>query len=169
MVDKEIIMALNKNKKSELIDKYSKILDKAKSLVYVKFRGLNVKDTEALRKQLYNEGINYTVVKKTLWERALNTKNYQGDKPEISEEMAVIGGEDLLIPARLANDFAKAHKGVFGILGGIFEGNFKDMNSMLEIATIPSREVLLSQIAYLFKSPIQRLAIGLNEVAKTKN
>ena len=97
-------MALNKNQKTELIKKYSDTLDKAKTFVYVKFKGLSVKDTEALRKKLYTEGISYNVVKKTLWNRALDTKNISGDKPEIVEEMAVIAGEDLLAPARLAND-----------------------------------------------------------------
>ncbi len=162
-------MALSKDKKSELIKKYSDTLDKAKTFVYVKFKGLNVKDTESLRKQLFAEGISYNVVKKTLWDRALSNKNIAGDKPEIMDEMAVIAGEDLLAPARIANDFAKEHKNVFSIIGGIFDGNFKDQASMMEIATIPSREVLISQIAFLFKSPMQRLAIGINEVAKTKN
>lgn len=162
-------MALNKNQKEELIKKYSDILDKAKTFVYVKFKGLNVKDTESLRKKLFQENISYNVVKKTLWNRAVDTKNLSGEKPNITEEMAVIAGEDLLAPARLANDFAKEHKGIFAILGGVFDGVFKDEKSMMEIATIPSREVLISQIAFLFKSPMQRLAIGINEVAKKKN
>ncbi|HPX52598.1 MAG TPA: 50S ribosomal protein L10 [Candidatus Paceibacterota bacterium] len=161
-------MALSKDKKSELIDKYSDILNKAKTLVYVKFKGLNVKDTEALRKKLYAENISYSVVKKTLWDRALTSKKIEGEKPEVSEEVAVIAGEDLLAPARLAHDFSKEHKESFSIIGGIFDGIFKDQQSMMEIATIPSREVLISQIAFLFKSPMQRLAIGINEVAKKK-
>ena len=161
-------MALSRDKKSELIDKYSDILDKAKTLVYVKFKGLNVKDTEALRKKLYAENISYSVVKKTLWDRALTSKKIEGEKPEVSEEVAVIAGEDLLAPARLAHDFSKEHKESFSIIGGIFDGIFKDQQSMMEIATIPSREVLISQIAFLFKSPMQRLAIGINEVAKKK-
>lgn len=161
-------MALNKNQKSELIEKYSNILDKAKTFVYVKFKGLTVKDTEALRKKLFAEGISYNVVKKTLWNRAVDTKNISGDKPEIGEEMAVIAGEDLLAGARIANDFSKEHKGIFSIIGGIFDGEFKNDKAMLEIATIPSREVLLSKIAFLLKSPMQRLAIGINEVAKKK-
>ncbi len=161
-------MALSKNKKSELIEKYSNILDGAKTFVYVKFKGLTVKDTENLRKKLFAENISYSVVKKTLWNRALDTKKISGDKPEIVEEMAVIAGSDLLAPARIANDFAKEHKGVFAIIGGVFDGIFKDQKSMMEIATIPSREVLLSQIAFLLKSPMQRLAIGINEVAKKK-
>lgn len=161
-------MALSKDKKSELIKKYSDSLDKAKTFVYVKFKGLNVKDTESLRKKLFAEGISYNVVKKTLWDRALSNKNITGEKPEITSEMAVIAGEDLLLPAKIANDFAKEHKAVFGILGGIFDGSFKDQASMMEIATIPRREVLISQIAFLFKSPMQRLAIGIDEVAKKK-
>lgn len=162
-------MALTKNKKSELIDEYSKILDDAKTLVYVKFKGLNVKNTEAIRKQLYKEGIKYNVVKKTLWDRAADTKQYTGEKPVVSEEMAVIAGVDLLAPARIAHDFSKLYRNIFGIVGGIFDGKYQSEVEMKSIATIPSREVLISQIAFLLKSPIQRLAIGLNEVAKTKN
>lgn len=161
-------MALSKNKKVDLIKKYSETLDNAKTFVYVKFKGLSVKDTESLRKKLFAEGISYNVVKKTLWNRAVDTKSVSGDKPEIESEMAVIAGEDLLTPARIANDFAKEHKGIFSIIGGIFDGVFKDQASMMEIANIPSREVLISQIAFLLKSPMQRLAIGINEVAKKK-
>ncbi len=162
-------MALTKNKKKELIDEYGKILDNAKTFVYVKFKGLNVKDTESIRKQLYKEGIKYNVVKKTLWNRAVDTRKYSGEKPVINEEMAVISGEDMLTPARLANDFSKLHKNIFSIVGGVFDGVFQSEVEMKSIATIPSREVLISQIAFLLKSPIQRLAIGLNEVAKIKN
>jgi large subunit ribosomal protein L10 len=161
-------MALSKNKKSELVEKYSNILDNAKTFVYVNFKGLTVKDTEVLRKKLYAENISYSVVKKTLWNRAVDTKKVSGDKPAIEVEMAVIAGEDLLAPARIANEFSKEHKGLFSIVGGIFDGVFKDQKSMMEIATIPAREVLLSQLAFLLKSPMQRLAIGINEVAKKK-
>ena len=161
-------MALTKNKKSELIAKYQAILNKAKTLVYVKFKGMSVKDTEVIRKNLFAADISYTVVKKTLWDRAVVEKGVLGEKPIINEEVAVIAGEDLLVPARIANDFSKSHKAVFGILGGIFDGSFKDMKSMIEIASIPSREVLISQIAFLLKSPIQKFVISLNEIAKKK-
>ena len=49
---------------------------------------------------------------------------------------------------------------------GVFD--FKSQKEMLSIATIPPREVLLSQLAFLLKSPMQRIAIGLSEVAKSK-
>lgn len=161
-------MALTRTKKAELIASYTDALKNAKSAVYVKFKGLPVGETMNLRKKLFNDGISYTVVKKTLWTRATNAVGIKGEAPEVGEELAVIMSNDLLAPARLTYEFAKTHKDNFGIVGGIFDGEFKDQPSMLAIATIPSREVLLSQIAFLLKSPMQRIAIAVSEVAKKK-
>lgn len=161
-------MALSKAKKVELIDSYTESLKHAQSAVYVSFKGLKVYKQEQLRKKLFVEKMNYTVVKKTLWDRAAAAAGIQGDSPAIDAEMAVLWGEDLLAPARIASEFAKANKKSISILGGIFEGNFKSAAEMTAIANIPTREVLLSQLAYLLKSPMQRLAIGINEVANKK-
>ena len=163
------LMALTRAKKAELISSYTDELKKAKSAVYVKFKGLPVGQTLELRKSLFNEGITYTVVKKTLWDRATTAVGIKGVAPVVGEELAVVMSDDLLKPASLSYEFSKTHKDNFGIVGGIFDGEFKDGVQMLAIATIPPREVLLSQLAYLLKSPITRLAVGLSEVSKTKN
>jgi large subunit ribosomal protein L10 len=161
-------MALKKAKKVELIDSYTEALKGSKSAVYVKFKGLPVSETMLLRSSLFGENIHYTVVKKTLWTRATQAVGIKGEAPLVGEELAVVWGDDLLAPARLAYEFGKTHKDSFGIVGGIFDGEFKDAQSMMAIATIPPREVLLSQLAYLLKSPIQALAIGINAVAMKK-
>lgn len=161
-------MALTRAKKAELIASYSEAVKEANSAVYVKFKGLSVAHTSALRSQLFGENIHYTVVKKTLWKRATDAAGIKGEAPVTGEELAVVHGKDLLSPARIAYEFSKAHKDTFTILGGIFEGEFKSKTEMLSIATIPPREVLLSQLAYLLKSPMTRLAVGLSEVAKSK-
>ena len=161
-------MALTKAKKVELIDVYSESLKNAQSAVYVSFKGLGVAKQEQLRKKLFAEKMNYTVVKKSLWSIAAKAADIKGEAPAVSSEMAVLWGNDLLAPARIANEFAKANKKAIAILGGIFEGSYKDAAEMMTIATIPSREVLLSQIAYLLKSPVQRLAIGIDAVAQKK-
>ncbi len=161
-------MALLRSKKADLISDYTKALKDSKSAVYVKFKGLPVSDTMELRKALFNEGIKYSVVKKTLWSRATDAVGVKGEAPVIGEELAVVYGSDLLAPARMAYEFSKTHKDTFGIIGGIFDGEFKDAVGMLAIATIPPREVLLSQIAYLLKSPMQRFAIAISEVSKKK-
>lgn len=161
-------MALKKAKKAELIESYTTALKSAKSAVYVKFKGLSVGETMDLRGKLFGENTHYTVVKKTLWKLATDNAKITGTAPAVGEELAVVWGEDLLAPARLSYEFAKTHKETFGILGGVFDGEFKDAKAMMEIATIPPREVLLSQLAYLLKSPIQMLAVGLNAVAEKK-
>lgn len=161
-------MALTKAKKVELIDSYTNALKGAKSAVYVKFKGLPVKETMELRGKLFEEGTHYTVVKKTLWTRATQAVGIKGEAPAVGEELAVVWGEDLLTPARLSYEFSKTHKDTFGIVGGIFDGEFKDAKAMMAIATIPPRDVLLSQLAYLLKSPMQRLAVGLAAVAEKK-
>jgi large subunit ribosomal protein L10 len=161
-------MALPRAKKAELIASYTDAVKGAKSAVYVKFKGLSVAETSTLRSQLFNEKTHYTVVKKTLWKRATDAVGIKGEAPVTGEELAVVYGEDLLTPARLSYEFSKTHKDTFTILGGIFDGEFKSQKEMLSIATIPPGEVLLSQLAYLLKSPMQRMAIAVSEVAKKK-
>ena len=161
-------MALLRAKKAELIASYTDAVKGAKSAVYVKFKGLSVAETSKLRGQLFSEKTHYTVVKKTLWKRATDANAIKGEAPDTGAELAVVYGEDLLTPARLSYEFSKTHKDTFTILGGIFDGEFKNQKEMLSIATIPPREVLLSQLAYLLKSPMTKLAVGLNEVALKK-
>lgn len=161
-------MALPKAKKIELIDSYKKSLQSAKSVAYVSFKGLSVKATEELRRSLRAENSSYFVVKKTLWDRAVKEAGISGEMPFVGSEMAVVCSEDLLVPARLSYEFSKTHKGLLTLVGGIFDGQFKSQVEMTAIATIPSREVLLSQLAYLLKSPMQRIAIAVKEVAAQK-
>ncbi len=161
-------MPISRQKKEEIYSKLNDGLKKSKSAVFVNFHGLLVSDLTVLRKTMREAGITYVVAKKTIASKVLNEQGYKGELPELKGELAVVYGEDLLQPAREVSDFEKKFKGKISIVGGMFEGEFKDAAAMKAIANIPSREVLLSQIAYLLKSPIQRLAIAVSEVAKGK-
>ena len=142
-------------------------IKKSESLVFVNFHGLKVSDETILRRELRKVGVGYKVSRKTLLARALKGKA-EGEVPELGGEVAIAYSEDEIGAPREIYNFQKAHKGLVNILGGIFEGKFIDGAKMMEIAMIPSREVLLSKLAFLLKSPIQRLAIAVNEVAKKK-
>ena len=165
---------LLKSKKEEMIKEMEQAIAGSKSLVFVNFHGLKVSDETKLRRELREKGISYKVGRKTLLKRALTGKA-EGEIPELGGEVAIAylptgqaGGNDATGPAREVYNFQKAHKGLLNILGGIFEGKFMSGAYMMELATIPSKEVLLSKIAFLFKSPIQRLALAMSEVAKKK-
>lgn len=161
-------MAITKQKKESLVSELDSLLKNAVSLVFVKFNRLTVADTTTLRRNLRDGGVGYKVAKKTLMKRVLGSKSIAGDMPELPGEIAIAYGSDATAPAREVYTFLKDHKENMEIVGGMFEGKYMSGVQMLEIATIPSREVLLSKIAFLLKSPMQRLAIAVNEVAKTK-
>ncbi len=161
-------MALKKEKKVEVLSTLDASLANANSVVFVKFDKLKVADANALRRSLQKSDIGYLVSKKTLLKRALGTKGITGDMPELQGQIAMAYGSDLLAPAREVFEFQKTHKDYVSIVGGMFEGKYMNASEMMEIATIPGREVLLSKIAYLLQSPMQRLAIAVGQVAEKK-
>ena len=150
-----------------MVKEFEKVIKASESVVFVNFHGLKVSDETVLRRELRNQNVGYKIGRKTLLARALKGKA-EGVLPELSGEVAIAYSKDQTASPREVYNFGKTHKGLLSILGGIFEGKFVDSTRMTEIATIPSREVLLSKIAVLLKLPIQRLAIAVNEVAKTK-
>jgi large subunit ribosomal protein L10 len=159
-------MAITKEKKQSIVASFADILKDAETVVFVKFDKLSVKDAQNLRRGLRAAGVGYKVGKKTLLKRALAEHGYEGELPELPGEIAVAYSTDSIAPAREVFAFQKQLKDNLAIVGGIFEGTYKDQTAMMSLATIPSREVLLSQLAWLLKSPMQRLAIAVNEVAK---
>lgn len=161
-------MALKKEKKVEVLSTLDASLANANSVVFVKFDKLKVADANALRRSLQKSDVGYLVSKKTLLKRALGAKGITGDMPELQGQIAMAYGSDLLAPAREVFEFQKTHKDYVSIVGGMFEGKYVNASEMMEIATIPGREVLLSKIAYLLQSPMQRLAIAVGQVAEKK-
>lgn len=161
-------MALTREKKKEIIGKLEEIVSGAKSLVFVNFHKLNVTDSTKLRKTLNPKKIGYVVTKKTLLKRVLDANKIDGELPLLDGEVALVYGDDSIEPSREIYTFQKDHKDKIKILGGVFEGKFMDAIAMTDIATIPSREVLLGQLVGLLASPIRGLAVVLSEIAKSK-
>ena len=159
-------MALSKEKKESVVKSIAEKIAKAKTLVFVKFKGISVNDLNLVRKSLRESEVFFTVVKKTLLKRALSDRQIEGSLPDLSGEIALVGGEDQLSPARSIFAFQKQYKEKLEIVGGVFEGLYKDKTLMTEIAGIPGKEVLLAQLAQLLSFPIRGLAVTLSEVGK---
>lgn len=162
-------MAITRVKKEEIVAKLEKALKSAKSLVFVNFKGLSVGNTTALRSALKNEGVSYSVAKKTLTKRVLEGAKYEGEIPELPGELSLAWGEDLVAPSREVYSFVKKFPENLKILGGVFEGCYMNQAQILELAQIPTLQVLRGKFVNIINSPIQRIAIALNEVAKLKN
>lgn len=160
-------MAINKAKKQDILVKLEALRDKSESIVFVHYKGLSVANTTAMRKELREKGVGYFVAKKTLMKLAFGDK-FTGTMPELDGEIAVAYSEDAIMPAQSIANFAANFKDNLSIVGGVFQGVFKNQEEMVAIAAIPPLDTLRGMFAQLINSPRQRFAVVLSEVSGTK-
>jgi large subunit ribosomal protein L10 len=162
-------MALTKAEKKEMMQSVETAVKGAKAVVFVNFKGLSVADTVSMRRNLRTNKVGYLVAKKTITRKALESQKIKGTMPEMPGELAIAySSEDLTAPAREIFAVSKKHDKKITIQGGIFDGEYKSKEEMLVIALIPSKQVLYGMFVNLINSPIQRLAIALDQIAKSK-
>ena len=159
-------MAITKEKKVTILAKLGEVKDTADSIVFVHYKGLSVADTTAMRKDLREKGVGMFVAKKTLMMRAFDGA-YTGEVPVLDGEIAVAYSADAMAPAQSMKEFSTKFKDKISIVGGVFQGVYKSQSEMIEIASIPSLQVLRGMFAQLINSPRQRFAVVLNAVAET--
>ena len=158
-------MAITKEQKKVISAKLGDALQST-TAVFVSFKNIGVEDKNILRKALKEYGVSYMVAKKTLLKRAMDAAPVEGEAPDLGDGMvAVAFGDDQMAPAREIFNFGKEHKDMVEIIGGVFEGNFKNKEEMLDIATIPDMKTLRGMFANLLNSPLQRFAIVLDRKA----
>ena len=161
-------MPITKQKKEEIIKDLHSKLEKSLISVFVNFHGLGVKDVSELRNGLRKEGIDYKVAKKTLINRALDGFGFNGEKPLLEGELAlVLGYDDAVAPVRNLFSFIKKHKEKIKILGGVFEKAYIDKSVVSALAVIPPREALLSQLVNVINSPVQGMVGALSGVMRS--
>jgi large subunit ribosomal protein L10 len=161
-------MVLTKSKKQSVIEEYSQKLKGQALLMFVNFHGLSVAKSTKLRKELRASGIGYNVLKKTLLKRVLDSLGFT-DVPKLNGEVGVIyaTGEVTEAP-RIVAKFIKQEKEGLVILGGVYESKSVGDDVIKRLAAIPSREVLLTQLAFILTQPVAGFARALQEVSKSK-
>ena len=161
-------MAITKAKKETILAKLNDVKNDSESVVFVKFRGMKVVDSTAMRSDLREKGVGYFVAKKTLMKRAFDGA-FEGTMPELEGEIAVAYSADAIAPAQQIKEYAGKYKDNIVIAGGIFQGVYKDAVEMTEIASIPPLPVLRGMFVNVINSPIQGLVLALNAVAEKKS
>ena len=161
-------MAITKAKKVDILSRLTEVKDTSDSIVFVHYKGLSVAATTAMRKELRDKGIGMFVAKKTLMGRAFDGA-FTGTMPTLDGEIAVAYSADPMAPAQSMKEFGVKFKDKISIVGGVFQGVYKNQEEMIEIASIPSLDVLRGMFAQLINSPRQRFAVVLDAVATTKN
>ena len=160
-------MAITKEKKQTILAKLDGVKKDSESIVFVRFNGLAVANSTAMRKTLREGGVGYFVAKKTLMKRAFQGA-FEGEMPDLDGEIAVAYSADAIAPAQKIKEFTTKYKDNLAIAGGIFQGVYKDAAEMTEIASIPPLQVLRGMFVNLINSPIQGLVISLNQIAEKR-
>ena len=152
--------------KQPIVQEISEMINGAQSVVVVDYRGLTVAEDTQLRKQLREAGVSYKVYKNTLVNRAVEGTEFESLRDSLEGPNAfAVSTEDATAPARVLAEFAKKAPNL-EINAGVVEGTFYDAEGMKAIASVPSREVLLSKLLGSIQSPITNLARVLNQIAE---
>lgn len=152
--------------KQPIVDEIKSSLDGAASAVLVDYRGISVAEDTELRKSLREAGVIYKVYKNTLLKRAFEGTDYAQLDQHLEGTTAIaIGKDDATAPARLLNDFMKKCEAI-SFKASIIEGTYYDENGTKVIATIPSREVLISKLLGSLQSPVTNFARVIKQIAE---
>ena len=152
--------------KQPIIAEISSNIKDAAAVVLVDYRGITVAQDTVLRKQLREAGVFYKVYKNTMMTRAFKGTEFEGLMENFEGTNAIaVSKEDATAPARIINNFAKECPAL-EMKAGIVDGVLYDANGMKEIASIPSREELLSKFLGSIQSPITNFARVLNQIAE---
>ena len=155
-----------KAQKAAIVAEISEQIKDADSIVVVDYRGLTVAQDTQLRKSLREAGVVYKVYKNTFITSAIKGTDFEGIAPLLEGPTAIaIGKEDATAPARVIAKFAKDAKAL-EIKGGVVEGSVYDVKGIEKIATIPSRDELISKLLGSLQSPITNFARVMNQLAE---
>lgn len=161
---------MNKNRqlKEAKVAEIKGKLEKAQAVILADYQGLTVEEDTQLRKNLRETGIEYKVYKNKLVVLAAKELGLDGIEKYLEGPVAIaFSYEDATAPARILNDFAKTHKKL-ELKAGIVEGEVFDTEKIIQIASIPSKEVLIAKLLGSIKAPLSNLAYLLSAIKDQK-
>lgn len=153
-------------KKQEVIDEIKSRITDSNGIVLFDYRGLTDAEAKELRRSLRNSGADYKVYKNTLMARALNDLNIDL-ADNLTGPSALAYSEDQIAPIKVLTDFAKKHPAVI-LKVGIVDNEVTDKAKLASLATIPSRDGLLTMLAGGMIGIVKDLSICLDLYSKEK-
>lgn len=162
------MISKNRELKEVKVKEIKEKLEKAQGLVFSTYQGLTVEEDTELRKKLRAEGIEYKVYKNSLTQLAAKEAGITNIDSFLTGAVSIaFGYNDATAPARVLNAFAKDHKKL-ELKGAYVDGKAYDANKVIELASIPSREVLIAKLLGSFMAPISSFVYLIDAVAKSK-
>src|SRR5438270_3314747 len=156
---------MKRPEKERLVAELKAKLDGANALYYTDFTGLNVKRMTDLRRRLRRANVEYVVIKNTLALRAVNESGLVGER--LRGPTGLVVAKDAVVAAKVITDFAKENEQKPAVKGGMFEGKAIDKAQVTKLASMPSREQMLSELGAGLQSPMAAFVGALNGLLYT--
>lgn len=150
-------MSLNRNEKAAVIEEVAAQAAKSQTLALAEYRGLTVENLNKLRVDARAKGVYLHVLKNTLARRAVAGTPFEVASESMVGPLIYGFSEDAVAAAKVIADFAKGNDKLV-VKAGAYAGKALDADGVKALASVPSKEVLLAQIAGLLMSPVQRMA-----------
>src|SRR3954463_16503602 len=153
---------MKRTDKEQLVRDLKQKIEGATALYYTDFTGLNVKRMTQLRRSLRKAGVEYVVIKNTLALRAVNESGLVGER--LRGPTGLVVTKDAVGAAKIITDFAKANDSKPEVKGGVFEGKPIDKAQVTKLASMPSREQMLSELGASMQAPMAAFAGAMNSL-----
>ena len=160
-------MSLNKSEKQTVVADVTAQEARSQTLALAEYRGLTVAHLDVLRRQARDKGVYLHVLKNTLARRAVAGTPFEVASESMVGPLIYGFSEDAVAAAKVLSDFAKGNDKLI-VKGGAYAGKSLNADGVKALASVPSKEVLLSQLLGLMQSPISRLARVLAAVAEKR-
>jgi large subunit ribosomal protein L10 len=160
-------LSLNRSEKEAVISDVTELAAQAQTLVMAEYRGITVADMTKLRSNARSNGVNLSVLKNTLARRAVAGSSFEIVADQMTGPLIYGFSTDAVAAAKVVAEFAKTNDKLV-IRGGAYGGKALDANGVKQLASIPSKEVLLAQLCGLLMSPMSRTAVVLGALATQK-
>ena len=159
-------MSANLESKKELVAEIKDKLSRAKCVVFVDYRGLNVAQDTEMRTEFRKNNSDYKVYKNRLVLRAANELGISGLEEHLQGTSAIaFGYEDEVSAAKIVSQVGEKTN-TLSIKCGLLNGKLISSDEVKTLAKIPSREELIGKLLFIFQNPMRSLAVAINEIAK---
>src|SRR5690625_1892544 len=154
--------------KKQIVNEISEKFKGSESSVLVDYRGLNVAEITALRKELRDNNIDYKVYKNTMTRRAIENTELEDLKKELVGPTAIaFGKDDVVSPAKILHNFSNEHEAL-EIKGGVIEVKVASLDEIKELSTLPDYNGLVSMLLSVLQAPVRNLAYATKAIADSK-
>ena len=158
-------MAVVREEKVQAVEEITAKLREAKSLILADYRGLTVKQATELRKLCREAGVDFKVYKNKLAQRATAEVGVTGLDEYLAGPTAFAFAPDEVTAAKVLADFAKKNDKL-EIKAGLVDGQVMTDAQVKDLASLPSREGLLSMLLSVLQAPMRNFALAVKAVAE---